>query len=414
MKPILEIKNISKKFRISHEQQPYLSIRDSVANIFKSKTSTEDFWALNDVCFDVHPGETIGIIGKNGAGKSTLLKILSKITPPTSGKIISRGRIASLLEVGTGFHPELSGRENIFLNGSILGMKRAEINNKFDEIVDFSGVEKFIDTPLKHYSSGMQLRLAFAVAAFLEPEILVIDEVLAVGDAEFQKKCTNKMESLSKSGLTLLVVSHNMASIQALAQKGVFLSGGTTVGKEEIKEVVNKYMFGTSEESASEFYNKKENKTKEAMILSVKLRDTAHSLRNRFKTIEDIFLEIEWVNISAKKINPNFMLLNEKGQTVMVALDTPLDFYGDKKSEAGRYLSRFKIPGNLLNTGFFSVSAALDCASPAYCYDSHANVLHFNIWDAMDEHSVARGNFTIVREDAVLFPALECELKKLD
>ena len=199
MQPILEIKGISKKFRIRHEQPPYLSLRDSIAAAFTSplgggRVGAKDFWALKDVSFDVYPGDSIGIIGKNGAGKSTLLKILSKITPPTQGKIISRGRIASLLEVGTGFHPELSGRENIFLNGSILGMRRKEIQVKFDEIVDFSGVEKFLDTPLKHYSSGMQLRLAFAVAAFLEPEILVIDEVLAVGDAEFQRKCLGKME----------------------------------------------------------------------------------------------------------------------------------------------------------------------------------------------------------------------------
>src|SRR5215216_4555152 len=198
MKPILQIDNISKRFRIAHELQPYLNFRDRLVQLFKkSTTSTEEFWALKNVSFDVEPGESIGIIGKNGAGKSTLLKILSKITPPSSGKIISRGRIASLLEVGTGFHPELTGRENILLNGSILGMKRKEILNKFDEIVDFSGVEKFLDTPLKHYSSGMQLRLAFAVAAFLEPEILIIDEVLAVGDAEFQRKCLKKMESVT-------------------------------------------------------------------------------------------------------------------------------------------------------------------------------------------------------------------------
>ncbi|MEO9257140.1 MAG: ATP-binding cassette domain-containing protein, partial [Crocinitomicaceae bacterium] len=166
MKPILEIQNIGKKYRINHEsQQPYLSLRDSISGIFRGRNTKEDFWALKDVSFNIYPGESIGIIGKNGAGKSTLLKVLSKITPPTTGKIISRGRIASLLEVGTGFHPELTGRENIFMNGSILGMKRVEIQKNFDAIVDFSGVEKFLDTPLKHYSSGMQLRLAFAVAA---------------------------------------------------------------------------------------------------------------------------------------------------------------------------------------------------------------------------------------------------------
>src|SRR4051812_23063482 len=183
------------------------------------------------------PGDTIGIIGKNGAGKSTLLKILSKITPPTKGSIISRGRIASLLEVGTGFHPELSGRENIFLNGSILGMKRQEIEKQFDAILDFSGVEKFIETPLKHYSSGMQLRLAFAVAAFLEPEILIIDEVLAVGDTEFQKKCLGKMEDVSKSGRTILFVSHSMGMLESLCEKAVLLENGRVTMQASSNEV---------------------------------------------------------------------------------------------------------------------------------------------------------------------------------
>ncbi len=226
MKPILEIQTISKKFSINKQQEPYLSLREHLKKIFKSKEKHEDFWALKDVSFDVYPGESIGIIGKNGAGKSTLLKILSKITPPTSGKIISRGRIASLLEVGTGFHPELTGRENIYLNGSILGLRRAEITKHFDAIIDFSGVEQFIDTPLKRYSSGMQLRLAFAVAAHLEPEVLIIDEVLAVGDAEFQKKCLGKMGEVSKSGRTVLFVSHDLEAVTKLCTKSVVLHKG--------------------------------------------------------------------------------------------------------------------------------------------------------------------------------------------
>ncbi len=242
MKPILEIQTISKKFRISHEQQPYLSLRDSLASIFKDKSSKEDFWALKDVSFEVMPGDTLGIIGKNGAGKSTLLKILSKITPPTSGKIISRGRIASLLEVGTGFHPELTGRENIYMNGSILGMRRKEIQKNFDAIVDFSGVEKFLDTPLKHYSSGMQLRLAFAVAAFLENEILIIDEVLAVGDAEFQKKCMGKMEDVSKSGRTVLFVSHNMGSLKSICKRGIVLGHGSVTFNGMIHDGIDYYL----------------------------------------------------------------------------------------------------------------------------------------------------------------------------
>jgi ABC-type polysaccharide/polyol phosphate transport system ATPase subunit len=242
MKPILEIQHISKKFSINHEQQPYLSIRDSISNIFKFKKSTEDFWALKDLNFNIEQGDTVGIIGKNGAGKSTLLKILSKITPPSSGKIIGRGRIASLLEVGTGFHPELTGRENIFMNGSILGMRRKEILKNFDAIVDFSGVEKFIDTPLKHYSSGMQLRLAFAVAAFLENEILIIDEVLAVGDAEFQKKCMGKMEDVSKSGKTILFVSHNLVALNSLCRNSILLENGEVAMFSNTSKVIPNYI----------------------------------------------------------------------------------------------------------------------------------------------------------------------------
>ncbi|MFN4234267.1 MAG: ABC transporter ATP-binding protein [Bacteroidia bacterium] len=231
---------------INHEHQPYLSLRDKFTGIFKPTLPKEEFWALKDVSFDVYPGESIGIIGKNGAGKSTLLKILSKITPPTSGKIISRGRIASLLEVGTGFHPELTGRENIYMNGSILGMRRKEIQKNFDAIVDFAGVEKFIDTPLKHYSSGMQLRLAFAVAAFLENEILIIDEVLAVGDAEFQKKCMGKMEDVSKSGRTVLFVSHNIGAVRILCKKSILLNNGFLADFSDTNSTIEKYLqFGT-------------------------------------------------------------------------------------------------------------------------------------------------------------------------
>ncbi len=251
MKPILEINNIGKKFRIQHELKPYLSLRDSLMGVFKNtNTSFEEFYALRNITFNVNAGEAIGIIGKNGSGKSTLLKILSKITPPSEGKIISRGRIASLLEVGTGFHHELTGRENVYLNGSILGMTRTEIRSKFDEIIDFSGTEKFLDTPLKHYSSGMQLRLAFAVAAFLEPEIMIIDEVLAVGDAEFQKKCLGKMEDASKKeGKTILFVSHDLNAITNLTQKAILLKSGSVECFDSTIKVVEKYLQNASAET---------------------------------------------------------------------------------------------------------------------------------------------------------------------
>ena len=243
MKPIIEVRNLSKQYKIGKKQK-YLSLRDSVTDFFKNKGQKEEynFWALDDVSFDVQAGESIGIIGKNGAGKSTLLKILSRITPPTKGKVILRGRMASLLEVGTGFHPELTGRENVYFNASILGLRKIEVNKKFDEIVAFSGVEQFIDTPLKHYSSGMQLRLAFAVAAHLEPEILVIDEVLAVGDAEFQKKCLGKMDEVSKSGRTVLFVSHNLTAVRHLCTTSIMFDKGIIINKGQTSAVIDKYL----------------------------------------------------------------------------------------------------------------------------------------------------------------------------
>lgn len=221
------------------------SIYDTFNNLFKSKKATPDnsFWALDDLSFDIKYGEAVGIVGRNGAGKSTLLKVLSRITQPTKGKFTINGRVASLLEVGTGFHPELSGRENIFLNGTILGMSRSEVRSKLDEIVAFSGVEKFLDTPVKHYSSGMYVRLAFAVAAHLEPEILIIDEVLAVGDAEFQKKCLGKMEQVTGEGRTVLFVSHNMNAVEQLCTSGIMLQkGGMQMQSNNIREIIRAYL----------------------------------------------------------------------------------------------------------------------------------------------------------------------------
>ncbi|NEN23423.1 ATP-binding cassette domain-containing protein [Cryomorpha ignava] len=241
MKPIIEVKNISKEYRRGAQKEQYLSLRDQVFKSFNPSRKKETFMALEDISFEVYPGDSLAIIGKNGAGKSTLLKILSRITPPTKGEIILRGRLASLLEVGTGFHPELTGRENVFLNGSILGLGRAEINRQFDAIVDFSGVGPFLDTPLKHYSSGMQLRLAFAVAAHLEPEILVIDEVLAVGDSAFQQKCIEKMTEVSKSGRTILFVSHNMQAVRNLCETGILLENGIMSQKGKIDDIISSY-----------------------------------------------------------------------------------------------------------------------------------------------------------------------------
>jgi lipopolysaccharide transport system ATP-binding protein len=251
-RPIIEVENLSKRYRLG--QFNARTMREEVEQLFSRfrkrgadrddelSSENSEFWALKDVSFSVQPGEVIGIIGRNGAGKSTLLKILSRVTEPTSGVAYIRGRTASLLEVGTGFHAELTGRENIFLNGAILGMTRAEIRRKFDEIVDFSGVEQFIDTPVKRYSSGMYVRLAFAVAAHLEPDILVVDEVLAVGDAEFQKKCLGKMSDVAGAGRTVLFVSHNMDAVRRICGTGLFLSGGRLELRGAIEQCVEAYL----------------------------------------------------------------------------------------------------------------------------------------------------------------------------
>jgi lipopolysaccharide transport system ATP-binding protein len=255
---VIKVENLGKKYLIRHQQRErYTALRDVLANKFKSfgkrlvslqphssnlQPSREEFWALKDISFEVKQGDRIGIIGRNGAGKTTLLKLLSRITEPTTGRIAIKGRVASLLEVGTGFHPELTGRENIYLNGAILGMTKSEIKKKFDEIVDFAEIEKFLDTPVKHYSSGMYVRLAFAVAAHLEPEILLVDEVLAVGDAQFQKKCLGKMEEVGKGGRTIFFVSHNMTAIQSLCTNAILLVNGRLNGFGNVEEQIDRYL----------------------------------------------------------------------------------------------------------------------------------------------------------------------------
>jgi lipopolysaccharide transport system ATP-binding protein len=269
MAAAIRVQNLGKCYRVAHHEQRgnYHTLRESIVNAIKApfrrlrnpgKSSTvEDFWALKDISFDVQPGEVVGIIGRNGAGKSTLLKILSRITKPTKGRVELNGRVGSLLEVGTGFHPELSGRENIYLNGSILGMSRKEIDRKFDEIVAFAEIEKFLDTAVKRYSSGMYVRLAFAVAAHLEPEIMIVDEVLAVGDAEFQKRCLDKMNEVGKSGRTILFVSHNMGAVEHLCSSAILIDGGKISAVGPVREIISMYQMRgrVSEESIVDLAN---------------------------------------------------------------------------------------------------------------------------------------------------------------
>ena len=371
MKPILEIQHISKKFMINHERQPYLSLRDSLANVFKAKSTKEAFWALNDVSFDVMPGDTVGIIGKNGAGKSTLLKILSKITPPTSGRIVGRGRIASLLEVGTGFHPELSGRENIFMNGSILGMRKAEILRNFDAIVDFAGVETFLDTPLKHYSSGMQLRLAFAVAAFLENEVLIIDEVLAVGDAEFQKKCMGKMDDVSKSGRTILFVSHNMGSIAQLCKTGVLLVKGRTQVIDKIEKVIHTYSELVNKDNNESFHPANRSGLGTVIVTDIRLN------KNPIPAGERMVFEFhlsEAVKPSAMHLD--FRLDNFLGEKCIWISNKLLP--QDTESAETRVV-RFEIPKLNLNTGLYSLTYCL--FKNGRVEDTAENCLSFEVID---------------------------------
>jgi lipopolysaccharide transport system ATP-binding protein len=357
MPPILEVSGISKKYRLRHLSGGYLSLRENLTNFFRREESIEDFWALKDVSFQLDAGDSVGIVGRNGAGKSTLLKILSKITPPTRGKIHLRGRVASLLEVGTGFHPELTGRENIAFNGSLLGMKRREIQAKFDEIVDFSGTETFLDTPLKHYSSGMQLRLAFSVAAFLEPEILVIDEVLAVGDAEFQKKCLGKMEEVStQQGRTILFVSHHMAAMKKLCKKAILLSGGTIASMGDSETIAQQYLQAGMENSTEKIWAADGSKRRNEKItpLRAAVYPGGKSPGTPIKTSDDVVIEIDFLNLlPGRNIDVTFDIFDSGGVhlTHFGMICSPTG-----KLPGGQFRTQGIVPGNILNTNQYMIS----------------------------------------------------------
>ncbi len=363
MEPIIEVKNLSKKYNITHQQGGYIALRDILTDIGKhpfrflknktkkiiGKETKEEFWALKDINFEVQKGEAIGIIGANGAGKSTLLKILSKITPPTTGEIKYRGRMSSLLEVGTGFHPELTGRENIFLNGAILGMAKKEIIEKFDAIVEFAGIEKFLDTPVKRYSSGMYVRLAFSVAAHMEPDILVVDEVLAVGDAEFQKKCLGKMDEVTKqAGRTILFVSHNMSAIQNLCKRCILLEDGKIKMIGETKEVTEYYLEKNTEIRPNYFFKKEKNKN--INITKVILKSQEGKERNYFDNHESFDIEINYsINTKIKDIMLSVEFHSDKQ---ILLFSSEGDSTGKMNDyNPGIYKTKITIPKYLLNKG---------------------------------------------------------------
>lgn len=319
----------------------------------------ETIRALDNVSFALQQGEALGIIGRNGAGKSTLLKILSRVTAPTSGEVKVKGRIASLLEVGTGFHPELTGRENIYLNGAILGMSRAEVNRKLDEIVDFSGVEKFIDTPVKRYSSGMYVRLAFAVAAHLEPEILVVDEVLAVGDAEFQKKCLGKMGDVASEGRTVLFVSHNMQAIVTLCSRALLLSNGSVVMDGDPVEVSEHYINHVGEDLSEIYWDFENSPGSDAVRLkSIRVCNNDEETNGSFNLSDIIKIEMMfWVLRPGLMLNPSFQIFNQLGYCLFATTNFHYPEWNDKVCEPGLYRSVCTIPAHLLNEGKYSISA---------------------------------------------------------
>jgi len=371
MQPIIKIENLSKIYRlgvigtgtISHDlnrwwykirgkEDPYLKIGE--ANISDHKSGSGYVWALKDINLEVKPGEVLGIIGKNGAGKSTLLKILSKVTGPTTGNISYRGRIGSLLEVGTGFHPELTGRENIFLNGAILGMTKAEIRSKLDEIVAFAGVERYIDTPVKRYSSGMMVRLGFAVAAHLEPEILVVDEVLAVGDAEFQKKAVGKMQDISNNdGRTILFVSHNMAAVKRLCNKAMILQEGQKIFTGETDDAVNFYL---SESQLALETEKKWNDAdapgnKSIKVVAVKVYPERGEVLN---TQSGFLIEVVFYNENPGiNLDITLELLNKEN---VVIFHKGIQLSHQKDSKIGYYRSIAKVPGKILNANIYKLN----------------------------------------------------------
>lgn len=367
----LKAENISKQYRLgqvgtgtlSHDlnrfwhqvrgkENPYLKIGE--ANDRASKGESEYVWSLKDINFEITQGDAVGIIGRNGAGKSTLLKLLSKVTKPTTGRIFTNGRIASLLEVGTGFHPEMTGRENIYLNGAILGMSRKEIKRKFDEIVDFSGVERYIDTPVKRYSSGMYVRLAFAVAAHLESEILIVDEVLAVGDADFQKKCLGKMGDVSKGeGRTVLFVSHNLDAVKKLCTKGILLHNGELIHDGSIDSTLDSYLLNySSGKKQSKIFYKEEN-DKEAQILGVELKDSNGKDVIEYFSNQDIFVHITLINKKHQTSGRlNFSILDKFDNTIFINRKN-LDFTGKKEWIV-------KLPGDTLIANHYKINLALD------------------------------------------------------
>lgn len=366
----------------------------------------ETLWALKDINFQVQQGEALGIIGSNGAGKSTLLKILSRVTTPTSGEVKIKGRIASLLEVGTGFHPELTGRENIYLNGAILGMERREIQRRFDEIVDFSGVEKFIDTPVKRYSSGMYVRLAFAVAAHLDPDILVVDEVLAVGDAEFQKKCLGKMNDVATEGRTILFVSHSMQAINRLCSQVLILNGGRVFRHGETSDMTSVYMAGNSEIKLSRSWDlNKAPGSDEVKLSSIELLKDGQPIYSAVSVQDKVTVQIKYY-VGEPSTKFRIALLFYVNDVCAFVTMEPSELV---RGEVGQYISEVDIPAHLLNERQYSITVSVFTSKgEKNRFIFERDVLGFQVIDPMTMSISARGDYS-QRFDGVVRPFLKWE-----
>lgn len=413
---VIKAENISKQYRLgqvgtgtlSHDinrfwhkirglEDPYLKIGET--NDRTSKGDSDYVWSLRDINFEIEQGDAVGIIGRNGAGKSTLLKLLSRVTKPTTGNIYTKGRIASLLEVGTGFHPEMTGRENIFLNGAILGMTRKEITRKFDEIVDFSGVERYVDTPVKRYSSGMYVRLAFAVAAHLESEILIVDEVLAVGDAEFQKKCLGKMGDVSKGeGRTVLFVSHNLSAVQELCNTGILLEKGKIITIDKTERCIAEYQKNNEQISSYSVYNsEKKYGNKNIKVISFSAIPTQGS---KINISSGITISITFENnIENKGLDLSFYLKNTRE---VIIFSRGLFIATKKNIKKGNYTVTFEIPPYTLNedTYYFEMFWGLDRSEIAFQFEDFG----FEVLNI--ENSVGE----IIKSPGILFPNINYEI----
>ena len=399
MTTAISVKNIGKQYKIGAAETRfrYNMLRDVIVDtvsapvrLAKALIGKSDrrmnqnyVWALKDVSFDLEEGKVLGIVGRNGAGKSTLLKILSRVTEPTTGSVTVRGRVGSLLEVGTGFHPELTGRENIYMNGAILGMKRSEIDSKFDEIVDFSEVNQFIDTPVKRYSSGMYLRLAFAVAAHLEPEILVVDEVLAVGDAEFQKKCLGKMGDVAQQGRTVLFVSHNMSAILRLTQEAIVLNKGQLIMRGPTQEAVDYYLSSGQSQAGERVWDADEISTTSAPFtpISLKVKERSGKVVDTVRSTEPVSVEFEYkLSSPVTGLRVGLYVSTMRGEYVFTSFDTDTPELYEKfdTRNAGHYVSRAELPADIFNEGRYTVGVnASSFGVKRYFMDE--NALAFNV-----------------------------------